>query len=140
MRKTKFSKTVELTFPPGEVGPICSYSPYCSPSDRKRNLGVWRKATITMEEEDCLAKLPQNQELELINTWILQMVRRELTCDLEAAEKELGRPLEICIGACAAEIIQTALALRVQPPQAGTRRRGSGRRRASRPEAASQTK
>jgi hypothetical protein len=112
--KSRFAKNVELTLPPGDVGPLCTYSPNCSPSDR--NLGVWRKAHIRMREDN-LEDLTRDEETELINTWILQLLRRELTLNLAAAEAKLRRPLEIRIGARAAEVVRTALALRVPPPE-----------------------
>jgi hypothetical protein len=111
--RSKFRKTVELTLPPGEVGPICSYSPYCSPDDSERNLKVWRKAQIRMMEDN-LEGLSRDQEAELINTWILQLVRRELTVYLASAEKRLKRPLEIELGVPAAEVISVALELRTK--------------------------
>ena len=113
MKRTrgKFRKEVEVTLPPGDQGPICTYSPYCSPSDRSRNLALWRKAQIRMTEDD-FENLSRDDEVKLINTWILQLVRRELTLDLEKAERKLKRPLEIDLGAHAAEVIQVALQLR----------------------------
>src|SRR3974377_395338 len=104
MKRTKstFGKTVEITLPPGDVGPICSYSPYCSPCDR--GLGVWRKATLQMTAEK-YEDVSRDDEVELSNTWILQLIRRELTIDLEQAEKKLGRHLEIDIEGHAADII-----------------------------------
>jgi hypothetical protein len=62
--------------------------------------------------EDDFENLSRDDEVKLINTWILQLVRRELTLDLEKAERKLKRPLEIDLGAHAAEVIQVALQLR----------------------------
>ena len=119
MKKTKsrFEKNVQLTLPPGDPGPVCSYSPYCSPSDRDRNLALWRQARIHMTEEN-MEDVTRDDESALINTWILQLVRRELTLDLARAEKKLCRRLEFNVGARAAEIISTALKFRGPEPKA----------------------
>jgi hypothetical protein len=109
--KSKFRKNVELTLPPGDVGPLCCYSPYCSPSQSHQKLAAWRKAMIRVTEDN-LEDLSRNDEVALINTWILQLVRRELGFDLVKAEKRLRRPLEIDLGAHAAEVISVALEIR----------------------------
>src|SRR5262245_22576009 len=102
-KQSKFHKVVELTLAPAEVGPICSYSPYCSPSDWDRNLAAWRIAEISMTEEN-LEDLSCDDEADLINTWVLQLIRRELTVDLQKAEEQLKRPLQIQLAVPAAEI------------------------------------
>jgi hypothetical protein len=99
-------KTVQITLPPGDVGPICSYPPYCSDQD----LSVWRLATISLTE---CPIVPENGDRELIQTWILQIVRRELTVHLQQAERELRRPLEITVDEETAEVISRALHLRI---------------------------
>jgi len=108
MADGKTVKTVYITLPPGDSGPICSYSPFCSPGDQ--DLAFWRQATITLVETQLV---PKNEDRELINTWILQLVRRELTVALQQAERELHRPLEIAVSDGAAEVIRRARELRV---------------------------
>jgi hypothetical protein len=112
-KRSKFRKRVELTLPPGDPGPICSYSPYCSPSDGDRNLAAWRKQNISLSENILI--VTEDEEAELINTWILQLIRRELTLALVKAEKKLKRELKIDVGSQAAEIISLALKFRAPP-------------------------
>jgi hypothetical protein len=112
-KQSKFHKVVKLTLAPADVGPICSYSPYCSPSDSDRDLAAWRIARLIMTEEN-LEDLSRDEEADLINTWVLQLVRRELTVDLQKAEQKLKRPLEIELEVPAAEIISRALELRAK--------------------------
>ena len=106
--KTVPVKTVIITLAPGDPGPVCSYSPFCSPSDL--DLAAWREATIELTETEL--RVPQNEERELIERWILQLVRRELTIALEKAEKELKQPLAIHVDDTAAEVISTALKIK----------------------------
>ncbi len=100
--------TKTITLAPGDVGPTCSYSPYCSP----RNLTAWRAATYTMTEVDLT--IPPNTEIDLVRKWIEQLIQRELTSALPAAEKRLRRTLELKIDQGTAELLNTALKLRVQ--------------------------
>ena len=55
--------------------------------------------------------VPQNDERELIQSWILQLVRRELTGALQEAEKTL-QPLTIHVDDAAAEVISLALKIK----------------------------
>jgi hypothetical protein len=119
--KSKFTKNVELALPPGDEGPVCTYPPDCSPSDSSRDLGVWRKAQFRMTERN-IEGPTQDEERQLINTWILQLLRRELAHDLDAAEHKLKRRLEVDVGVLAAEVIQAALARRAPRPKRGKKK------------------
>lgn len=119
-RTSKPLKRVLLTLPPGDPGPICSYSPLCSPSDQ--NLAAWREATLEMWQTEL--KVPPNDERDLIERWILQMVRRELAGVLAEAEKKVGHPLVIRVDATTAEVIGTALGIRAARLKKGAKRRG----------------
>ncbi len=126
--KAKLVKIVNLILPPGDAGPICSYSPYCSPSDASRPIWKWRQATITMEETQ-LTGVPPNPERQWVQTWLLQLVRRELTTALEEAQKDLNYnyPLVIHVDDRAADLITKALELKGLALKSGSTRRGKRR-------------
>ncbi len=104
MAKSTTDITKTLTLAPGDPGPTCSYSPYCSP----KNLTVWREATYTMTE----TRVPPNHEVLSVRKWILQLVQRELTRSLGQAERALGYRLDLKINDQAAQLINKALKLR----------------------------
>jgi len=126
--KAKLVKIVNLILPPGDAGPICSYSPYCSPRDGSRPMSEWRQATITMEEAP-LTGVPPNPERQWVQTWLLQLVRRELTTALEEAEQDpdYNYPLVIHVDDRAADLITRALELKGLALKKGSRRRGKRR-------------
>ena len=109
MSESAFQKTVILTLPPADRGPICSYSPICSPSSR--NLALWREATITMTEQ--ALDVPPEEERALMGKWIVQLVHRELGGYLDQAQQQENATLGIDLDSVAAGIIRTALDLRV---------------------------
>ncbi len=126
-----FTKTVDIILAPGDSGPICSYSPYCSPSDSNctafeassapkqvtsRLISRWRHATITMVENP-LHKVPPNEERKWVETWLLQLVRCELTHFLTEAESRAKQQLAISISDPMADLIAEALKLRGAVPK-----------------------
>lgn len=115
-----------LTLAPGDPGPTCSYSPYCSPT----NLTTWRKATYLMIEEEL--PIPPNTEIDLVQRWIVQLIQRELTWSLPVAEKRVRHELNIEIDDATAALINTALELRAQRQRTARTRRARRRRRGRR--------
>ncbi len=109
-RSTKV-KTVMLALPPGDKGPVCSYSPICSPPSIY--LKEWHEQTIAVSES-AMDVSTLNQERAAMERWVLQLVHRELAGDLEAAEAELDAVLRITLDDLAARIIKRALELRVE--------------------------
>jgi len=122
-RKSKFRKSVDLMLPPGEMGPLCPYPKTCTPTTTTRkstlDLSLWRKTPFSMGPGTEYLNPSPDEEMQFINAWILQLLRRELGMYLEAAEAENKGPLEIKIDALAAGVIARALAIRTPRPKPG---------------------
>ncbi len=104
-------KTVQLALPPGDRGPVCSYSPVCSPPSAYTAL--WHEQTITVSESP-MDVSTANLERAAMERWVLQLVHRELAGVLEEAEKQLRLVLQITLDDVAAGVIRRALEIRTK--------------------------
>ncbi len=103
-------KTVLLALPPCDRGPVCSYSPTCSPTSYT---SFWREQTLVVSESP-LDVSTDNLERMAMERWVLQLVRRELAGVLEEAERQSALTLAISLDDVAARVIRQALAIRVK--------------------------
>ncbi len=104
-------KKAYLALPPGDKGPVCSYSPICSPPSTYT--AVWHEQTITVSESP-MDVSTTNLERAAMERWVLQLVRRELAGVLEEAERQSALTLAISLDDVAARVIRQALAIRVK--------------------------
>ncbi len=108
-------KTVLLALPPCDRGPVCSYSPTCSPTSYT---SFWREQTLVVSESP-LDVSTDNLERMAMERWVLQLVHRELAGVLEQAESRTKTNLNISLDDAAANVIRTALDIRVRSLTSG---------------------